>query len=295
VREIHGLTPLHLETQTQISRIAEINDEAFGPSRVIKDATPLNHEDVLSVNRAGWDHVAPRFHGGTALPNYGPLAPTEDTLHLLGAIQGIRALEIGCGSGHSLAYLARRGAAEVWGLDLSATQIGFATETLKPFLPNVRLFHSPMEVDPGLPAGYFDLVFSIYGLGWTVDLPTTLALAARYLKPGGLFLVTGEHPAYSCLRYEDGRYIMAEPYAAEGPSYIESWSGAPIVIHRRTLGTFVTAVALAGLCVEQLIECDVDDSAATDAQRDPARWYSVARARMVPTTVILTARKPAHT
>jgi hypothetical protein len=149
-----------------------------------------------------------------------------------------------------------------------------------------------MEVDPGLPAGYFDLVFSIYGLGWTVDLPATLALTARYLKPGGMFLCTGEHPAYSCLRYDGGRYIMAEPYAAEGPTRHESWSGAPIVIQRRTLGTFVTAVAGAGLCVEKLIECDVDASAATDAQRDPARWYSVARARMVPTTCIVTARKP---
>ena len=249
-------------------------------------------EDVLSVNRAAWDHVAPRFYGGTALPHYGPLAPTEETLRLLGPIEGIRALELGCGSGHSLAYLARRGAAEVWGLDLSVTQIGFATETLKPFTPNVRLFHSPMEVDPGLPADYFDLVFSLYGLGWTVDLAATLALAARYLAPGGTFLFTGEHPAYSCLRYEDGRYIMAEPYAAEGPSYIESWSGAPVVIQRRTLGALVTAIAAAGLHVEKLLECEVDGSAATEAQRDPARWYSVPRANMVPTTFIITARKP---
>ena len=72
--------------------------------------TPM---DALELNRAGWNRVAPRFHGGTALPIYGPLAPTEESLQLLGAIRGMRALELGCGSGHSLRYLAERGAAEV--------------------------------------------------------------------------------------------------------------------------------------------------------------------------------------
>jgi ubiquinone/menaquinone biosynthesis C-methylase UbiE len=51
-----------------------------------------------------------------------------------------------------------------------------------------------MEVDPGVPPDYFDLVFSIYGLGWTTDMPVTLALVERYLRPGGCFIVSGEHP-----------------------------------------------------------------------------------------------------
>ena len=89
-------------------------------------------EVALATNREGWNHVAPRFHGGTALPEYGPLAPTESTLHLLDDISGIRALELGCGSGHSLLYLATHGARELWGLDLSPVQIQFAEETLRP-------------------------------------------------------------------------------------------------------------------------------------------------------------------
>ena len=97
-------------------------------------AAPNVHtpEDALEINRAGWNRVAQRFRGGTALPTYGPLAPTEDQLRLLDPIPGIRALELGCGSGHSLRYLALAGAAEVWGLDLSSTQIAFARETLAP-------------------------------------------------------------------------------------------------------------------------------------------------------------------
>src|SRR5436190_19015676 len=104
-------------------------------------------EHVLATNRAGWNHVAPMFHGGTALPEYGPLAPTEDELRLLDTTLDLRALELGCGSGHSLRYLAEHGAAELWGIDLSPVQIAFAEETLRPFASRVRLLESPMDFD----------------------------------------------------------------------------------------------------------------------------------------------------
>jgi SAM-dependent methyltransferase len=145
----------------------------------------FNQDRVLATNRAGWNRVAPKFHGSTALPEYGPLAPTEATLRLLDRTADICALELGCGSGHSLRYLAERGARELWGIDLSAVQVAFARETLRPFGEKVRLLESPMEVDAGVQAEYFDLVFSIYGIGWTTDLSTVMRLAARYLRAGG--------------------------------------------------------------------------------------------------------------
>ncbi len=247
---------------------------------------------ALSINRAGWDRVAPLFHGGTALPEYGPLAPTEDTLRLLDLTPDLRALELGCGSGHSLRYLAERGACELWGLDLSPVQIRFAEETLRPFAERVRLIESPMEVNPGIPLGSFDLVFSIYGLGWTTDLPGTLALVADYLCPGGVFIVSGEHPAYSRIAWDGKQYVVSEPYSAEGSVEHSSWKGVPIVIQRCTLGTFVTEAARAGLRIESLVESELNPDLATDAHSDPARWYSVPRARMMPTTFVIKARKP---
>ena len=202
-------------------------------------------------------------------------------------------LELGCGSGHSLRYAAEHGAEELWGVDLSATQIAFATETLQGVEPRVRLFESPMEVNPGIPADYFDLVFSIYGIGWTTDLPATLTLVAESLKPGGALVFSGEHPAYRSLDYTDGHYVFSTPYSAEGSTVHDGWNGAPTVIQHRTLGTVVTAVAQAGLCVEELVDGSVDITAATEAHQNPARWYSIPRARLMPTTFILKARKPA--
>jgi SAM-dependent methyltransferase len=249
-------------------------------------------ERFLATNRAGWNHVAPRFHGSTALPEYGPLAPTEDTLGLLDATPDLRALELGCGSGHSLRYLAERGARELWGIALSPVQISFAEETLRPFAGRVRLIESPMEVDPGVPPDYFDLVFSIYGVGWTTDLPATIALSARYLRPGGCFIVSGEHPVYSCLEWNGTQYSVVHSYLTEGPHEHLSWKGVPIVIQHRTLGTFIGEVIRAGLQVEALVETPLNAAAVTEAEADPARWYSVDRARVMPTTFIIKARKP---
>jgi len=254
----------------------------------------VEQETALATNREGWNRVAPKFHGGTALPEYGPLAPTEDTLHLLDGTSDIKALELGCGSGHSLLYLARHGARELWGIDLSPVQVQFATETLHPFASRVRLYESPMEANPGVPENYFDLVFSIYGLGWTTDLPTTMTLVSRYLRPGGCFLLSGEHPAYSCIGWNGAEYSVASSYFAEGATHHASWKGVPIVIFRRTLGTFLGQIVQAGLNIEALIETPVEPASVKNEHLDPARWYSVDRARLMPTTFIVKARKPAR-
>ncbi len=251
----------------------------------------IETEQALATNRAGWDRVAPMFHGGTALPVYGPLAPTEDTLRLLDPIPDVCALELGCGSGHSLRYLAERGARELWGLDLSPVQIAFAEETLRAFASRRRLFESPMEVNPGIPSGHFDLVFSIWGLGWTTDLPATLKRVAEYLRPGGCFILSGEHPAYSCVEWDGKQFVVSAPYSVEGSRLLPSWKGVPIVTHRRTLSTFVAETVRAGLQIEALIEGECNESAAEEAHMDPARWYSIARARLIPTTFIIKARK----
>jgi hypothetical protein len=131
-----------------------------------------------------------------------------------------------------------------------------------------------------------------YGLGWTTDLPATLALVADYLRAGGVFVFSGEHPAYSRLAWDGKQYIITEPYTAEGSVEYTSWKGVPIVIQHRTLGTFITEIARAGLRVEALVEGELKPDLAKAVHADPARWYSVPRARMMPTTFIIKARKP---
>jgi SAM-dependent methyltransferase len=254
----------------------------------------MDPDGILTKNRNAWNHVAPFFYGRTALPEYGPLAPTEHELQLLDRVDGMRALELGCGSGHSLRYLADRGAAEVWGVDLSPVQLDYARATLSGVASSVHLIESAMERDSGLPSNHFDLVFSIYGIGWTTDLGETMRLVATWLRPGGRVVLSGEHPLYSCLGWSGTQYTISGSYSAEGPEEHASWKDkrVPTVIQRRTLATFMNATIAAGLRIDALLEPPLNAAAVRDEHLDPARWYSVDRARLVPTTFIIKATKP---
>ncbi len=252
------------------------------------------HADLqrfLAINRASWDKIAAQYKGRTALPLYGPLAPAEDELQLLGDVQGLRVIEIGCGSGHSLAYLHACGAAELWGLDLSSEQIRTAGETAKEHGFSPRLFCCPMEANPGIPAGYFDLAVSIYALGWSVDLRATLGHIMRYLRPGGRLVFSWEHPVYSCLKTTPQQIVLDRSYSDEGPIEKLSWKGEPIVMHARKVSTFLNALIETGFGIEKVIEGDLREQKTGEADF-PHRWYSKRRARMMPTTLIVKARKP---
>jgi hypothetical protein len=85
---------------------------------------------------------------------------------------------------------------------------------------------------------------------------------------------------------------VAASYFAEGGRKHASWKGIPIVTHHRTLGTFLGQIIQAGLQIEALVEMPVEPIAVKEQHLDPARWYSVARAQMMPTTFIIKASKP---
>ena len=255
----------------------------------------LKRENILSINQNGWDRVARLFYGGTALPRYGPLAATEDELNLIPDLDGKRVLELGCGSGHSLAYLwETRHAGDVWGLDLSAEQICFTKKLLEEKQIPATLFVSSMDENPGIPENYFDAVVSIYALGWTVDLPRTLALIHAYLKPGGLLIFSWEHPVYRSLCYESslGRYVFGDSYLDEGPVLDPSWKGVEMVINHRKLSTYLNAVMQAGLILEQVIESEPNPTLAREQDFSPEKWYSMPRAQLMPTTFLVKAHKP---
>lgn len=255
----------------------------------------IDREQTLSINRKGWDEVAAKFYGSTALPQYGPLAKTEEELNLIDNLKHNAVLELGCGSGHSLYYLWKhKEAHELWGLDFSPQQLEFAQGFLQQHDVSAKLFLASMDANPGLPEDYFDCVISIYALGWTPDLTNTLGLVHSYLKPGGIFVFSWEHPVYQCLSYSEEiqEYIFTSSYLAEGSELIPSWRGVEIVTHRRKLSTYVNGIIEAGLVLERLVESELNVEIAREKDYAPEEWYSVPRAQLLPTTFIIKARKP---
>jgi ubiquinone/menaquinone biosynthesis C-methylase UbiE len=244
----------------------------------------LVNADTLMGNKNSWNEAADRFYGRNPLPEYGPLAPTEDELQLLGDVTGQKVLEIGCGSGHSLLYMDRQNAGELWGLDLSTKQIENARDLLQNSRASVKLFESPMEEDPGLPQHYFDLVFSVFAIGWTVDLDQTLANVHRYLKQGGTFVFSWEHPLYNRVIHQNGVLQVAKSYHEEGSYDHEAWSQTAIMQQYR-LSTFINACIRHGFSIERVVE----DVALSDEvlQSQTNSWYSAAKASAIPTTMII--------
>ena len=255
----------------------------------------ISRKDILTINQKGWNIVAPQFYGGTALPKYGPLSVTEAELQLIDNLQGKTVLELGCGSGHTLYYLWKdKQASELWGLDLSQEQLQFTKELLDQENIPAKLFLASMDENPGIPELYFDLVVSIYSLGWTPDLPHTLSLVYSYLKPGAKFVFSWEHPVYQCLDYDadSEKYFFSRSYLDENPELHPAWKGVEIVMQPRKLSTYINTISDAGLVIERLIENEVDLNLARPQDYAPEKWCSVPRAKLIPTTFIIRASKP---
>ena len=244
--------------------------------------------ESLNTNKQSWNEAAERFYGRTPLPEYGPMAPREDELHLLGNVENLKVLDIGCGSGHSLQYMNERNAAELWGLDLSEKQVSTARTLLENAQKPVRLFESPMEVNPGLPSNYFDIVYSIYALGWTTDLNKTLANINSYLKQGGKFIFSWEHPLHSRVSNKDGVFTFNKSYHEEGSYDHEAW-GNPAIMQQYKVSTYINALISNGFKIEKVIE-DTHYSE-EDNKRDENRWYSFEKAKLLPTTIIIKSEK----
>ncbi|MGD7043091.1 class I SAM-dependent methyltransferase [Jeotgalibacillus proteolyticus] len=247
--------------------------------------------DILKQNKNSWDKVAHHFNGKDALPSYGPFAQTEDELRLFDGIENKKVLDIGCGSGHSLKYMTNQGASELWGIDLSETQIKTAKETLEGL--DAHLFCSPMEEACGLPKHYFDMVYSIYAIGWTTNLSAAFELIHSYLKPGGSFIFSWDHPLYAHLKSGNGQIYLEGAYQNEGVIKYPNFKGeeAPVVIPTRKMATYINELIKAGFTIEFVIESDVSSNYDEVKEEISDQYYSLYKARRFPTTMIIKSIK----
>ena len=241
--------------------------------------------NILNSNKDYWDTHANNWSGRSfVLPSYGAM-PTEDELRLFGDVSGKKLLDICCGAGGSLKYHADRNAAELWGLDISRSQLDLADAYLKEYGYAAKLICAPMEAESGIPTNYFDFVYSVYGIGWTTDLDGTFRKIASYLKQGGSFIFSWHHTLNYCVAFsiperkvvlEDGKLVFHRSY------FDESWfqlpvDGAEVTLCNRKISTYINALAGAGFAVERMIE-------------QPGRDESQ-KASMLPISVCFKARK----
>ncbi|TSB47761.1 class I SAM-dependent methyltransferase [Alkalicoccobacillus porphyridii] len=246
---------------------------------------------ILLQNKQSWNRVAHHFNGVDALPHYGPFAQKEDELNLFEDVKGKKVLDIGCGSGHSLRYMSNKEAAELWGVDLSETQLDAARQTLKNM--KTHLYCGAMEEDVGLPVSYFDVVYSIYAIGWTTNLSETFKLISSYLKPGGYFIFSWDHPLYVHLKSNQGQIYLEGSYQDEGSVTYQRFKGedAPMTIPKRKLSTYINELIKAGFTIDTVVESDVPSDLESMEEEISDKYYSLYKARKFPSTMIIKAKK----
>ena len=250
-----------------------------------------NSTQLLEQNSNWWAGVDESDMTTTALPNYGFFTPTEDTLCLLGDVRGKSVLEIACGNGESLLWLDKKGAKELWGLDISATQIKRARYHLKENGKTANLFVSPMELNPGLPHSYFDLVFSIYGIGWSMDLDKTILHISEYLKPGGKLVFTWDNPLMQCISSENGKYVLSRSYVKEEDVLIcRPYMKEAFHLRNWKLSTYLNCLAAHGFLIEQVVEESSYDEKEAENFLE-GKFYSADRAKFFNPSIIIKAKK----
>lgn len=214
-------------------------------------------------------------------------------------------MDIGCGSGHSLKWCGDKGAKELWGLDLSTKQIQNATKFLSDNHYQANLFNAPMEQNPGIPENYFDVVYSIYAIGWTVDIQTTFNLVSSYLKKDGIFIFSWDHPFMHCVEESDDVLIFSGSYFEEKPftfkkninapanrsnSDFDKEAEVPLTLYNRRLSDYINALAKAGFTVERVVE-ETDKKTLDSDYAFSSGYYSTCKAKHFPLSIIFKAKK----
>lgn len=180
-------------------------------------------EDPKDIVRRGYDAVSRRYGEG-AETKYRPWI--SDLLRRIPA--GGRVLDIGCGIGVPVAKSLTAAGCRVTGVDISEVQIRRARE----LVPQAEFLHLDASA-AAFDTASFDAVVSFYALIHLplAEQPPLLRRIAGWLRPGGWFVATTGHSAWTGVD--------------------EDWLGAPMWWSHADVATNRGWITQAGLTVER--------------------------------------------
>jgi SAM-dependent methyltransferase len=197
------------------------------------------------TNTESWDRVGERGAGssGPDPVNYGPDAPTEDDLRLLGDVAGKRVLELGCGNGRAAVAIAKLGATTI-AIDASPAQIAQGRALAAAEEVRVEWHEADLADLAFLRADSIDLAFSVFSLAEVDDIDRVFRQVQRVLRPGAPFVFSYEHPFALVAA---GGYLDGQPMSVLR-------EGEPIQVWPRSASAVFSALGRAGFRVDTLLE-----------------------------------------
>src|SRR3989338_6985105 len=119
-----------------------------------------------------WEHSSKSYQKESNIPadiHYGPGAPNEKELRLLGKLKGKRVLEIGCGGAQCGIAMAKQGAI-VTGIDISEEQLKFARKLAEKNNVKLDFYQGDIKKLKQIKSNSRDIVFSEWALQYVDDL-----------------------------------------------------------------------------------------------------------------------------
>jgi SAM-dependent methyltransferase len=157
--------------------------------------------------------------------------PYEAELVLLKLKDGMRLLELGCGSGAAAYYLASRRNIEIVCVTNSAVQAHIGRRNCAKFDTRVRVIVTDFD-NLDLRSESFDVIYALESIGYTKDLDALLSRCWRMLKPEGRLMIRSPGSLDHCRREEDYRSVSV---------FFDNWRynflGANLLVYKlRQLG-----------------------------------------------------------
>lgn len=194
-------------------------------------AEPL--PEHVAENRRYWDAMADQWVAAgerswaSADPHWGIWQLPESEVEMLpDDMTGMRAIELGCGTGYVSSWMARRGA-EVVGVDVSSEQLATARRLATEHGIELTLIEASAEVVPE-PDDSFDFAISEYGAAIWCDPYVWIPEAARLLRPGGRLVFLGNHPLAMVCTDADGEEVTTELHRDWFGMHRFDWRHAPV-------------------------------------------------------------------
>jgi SAM-dependent methyltransferase len=217
----------------------------------------------------------------TDVVTYGADVPREDTLKLLGSVEGKRVLDLGCGVGHNAIAMARQGA-KVIGVDESADQIAAARAACEREEVRVEFHHGSLADLAFLRADTIDACVSAFGLAPVADIDRVFRQVHRVLRPEMPIVMSFPHPAFAVVGPDDALRTVRRSYWDDSPISADEDRGVTDV--PRTISALFVSLGRANFRVDTLLEPE-------PTPRGPRsrRWNDLMT--LLPSTLIVRARK----
>lgn len=167
-------------------------------------------------------------------------------------------LDLGCGFGQNCSRLVNAGADTVIGIDLSASMLEVAKQRFAH--PKIEYRQTAIE-DAEFEKESFHLVISSLAIHYVQDYEGVVANVWNWLKPGGRFIFSVEHPICTARAQQqwitnnqgEAYYWPVDNYSDEGER-ATTWFVENVVKYHRTMATYANTLVSVGFTLLKITE-----------------------------------------